>query len=76
MKECFVCKSPTVTEGTTAETYQENGHLVVMKDIPCLVCETCGETYLSTDTIRHIERFLDTVKNAEVEIVSYQTAAA
>ncbi len=76
MKECFVCKSDTIVPSKTAQTYQENGHLVVIKDIPCVECETCGETYLSTETVRRIERFLDTVTSAEVEIVSYEAAAA
>ena len=56
MKECFVCKSDTIVPSKTAQTYQENGHLVVIKDIPCLECKTCGETYLSTETVRRIER--------------------
>lgn len=76
MKRCFVCNSDAMAPGKTAQTYQENGHLVVIKDIPCLECTTCGETYLSTETVRHIERFLDMVTNAEVEIVSYETAEA
>jgi YgiT-type zinc finger domain-containing protein len=76
MKECFVCKSDVITEGTTAQTYQENGHIVVIKSIPCLVCKTCGETYLTTDTMRRVESFLNTVKWAEIEIVSYETVAA
>jgi YgiT-type zinc finger domain-containing protein len=76
MKECFTCKSDQIVEGATAQTYQENGHLVVIKGIPCLVCKTCGETYLTTDTMRHVEAFLDTVKCAEIEIVSYETVAA
>lgn len=76
MKECFVCKSETIITGTTAQTYQENGHLVVIKGVPCLVCQTCGETYLTTDTMQHVEAFLDTIKSAEVEIVSYDAVTA
>jgi YgiT-type zinc finger domain-containing protein len=76
MTECFTCKSDEIIEGTTTQTYQENGHLVVIKNLPCLVCKTCGETYITTSTMQHIESFLNTVKSAEVEIVSYDTLAA
>lgn len=76
MKECFVCKSESIVRGVTTQAYQENDHLIVIKEIPCLVCSNCGETYLSTDVMHAIERFLDRVQCAEVEIVSYDRVAA
>jgi YgiT-type zinc finger domain-containing protein len=76
MKECFVCKSETVSAGVTTQTYQENGHLIVIKAIPCQVCANCGETYLSTEVMEGLEKILGTVQCAEFEIVSYDKAAA
>jgi YgiT-type zinc finger domain-containing protein len=76
MTECFICKSDDVKESTTVQTYQENGHLIVIKGIPCLECKNCGETYLTTEVLKALEKFLDTVQCAEVEIVSYDKVAA
>lgn len=76
MKNCFVCKSDAIEAGFTAQTHFESGHLVVIKQIPCSVCSTCGETYLTTETMRALEAFLNKVDPAEVEIVSYEKIAA
>ena len=76
MKRCFVCKSDSVDVGATTQTYCEKEHLVVVKQIPCLVCQNCGEEYLNTDVMRTLETFLNKVHAAEVEIVLYEKVAA
>ena len=48
--------------GTTIHTVQLKNCVVVIKNVPCMKCEQCGEVILSADTIEKIERILQTSK--------------
>ena len=54
--------------GTTIHTVQLKNCVVVIKNVPCMKCEQCGEVVLSADTIEKIERILQTVEKAVAEI--------
>ena len=64
---CLLCKGEMKT-GTTIHTVQLKNCVVVIKNVPCLKCEQCGEVVLSADTVARIERILHTVKKAVAEI--------
>jgi YgiT-type zinc finger domain-containing protein len=68
--------SSKIVDSATTQLYEENGHLVIIKDIPCLRCEECGETYLTTPVMKAVENFLNSVTFAELEIVSFGKLAA
>ena len=53
---------------------EENGHIVIVKEIPCLVCENCGEVYLETSVIQKLEKIVS-VNASELEIVNFQRVA-
>ena len=52
--------------------------VVVIKNVPCMKCEQCGEDVLSADTVARIERILHTVKKAvaEITVVNFPDCAA
>lgn len=52
--------------------------LVVIKNVPCMKCEQCGEVVLSAATVEKIERILQTVEKAvaEITVVNYPDCAA
>ena len=53
---------------------EDNGHFVIVKDVPCLVCANCGEIYFETDVILKLENILN--RNvSELEIISYRQVA-
>ena len=64
---CFFCKGE-MKPGTTIHTVQLKNCVVVIKNVPCMKCEQCGEVILSADTIEKIERILQTVEKAVAEI--------
>ena len=64
---CLLCKGE-MKPGTTIHTVQLKNCVVVIKNVPCLKCEQCGEVVLSADTVARIERILHTVKMAVAEI--------
>ena len=52
---CFFCKGE-MKPSTTIHTVQLKNCVVVIKNVPCLKCEQCGEVILSADTVEKIER--------------------
>ncbi len=51
---CFFCKGE-MKPSTTIHTVQLKNCVVVIKNVPCLKCEQCGEVVLSADTVEKIE---------------------
>lgn len=74
---CPLCKGE-MKPGTTIHTVQLKNCVVVIKNVPCLKCEQCGEVVLSADTVEKIEHILQTVEKAVVEItvVNFPDCAA
>ena len=50
---CFFCKGEMKPD-TTIHTVQLKNCVVVIKNVPCMKCEQCGEVILSADTIEKI----------------------
>lgn len=43
-------------KGKTVMTFQmEEGEIVVIRDVPALICEQCGEEYVDNDTANKVE---------------------
>ena len=51
---CPLCKGE-MKPGTTIHTVQLKNCVVVIKNVPCLKCEQCGEVVLSADTVEKME---------------------
>ena len=64
---CLLCKGE-MKPSTTIHTVQLKNCVVVIKNVPCLKCEQCGEVVLSADTVEKIEHILQTVEKAVAEI--------
>ena len=47
---CFFCKGE-MKPSTTIHTVQLKNCVVVIKNVPCLKCEQCGEVVLSADKV-------------------------
>ena len=76
-RTCFFCKGE-MKPGTTIHTVQLKNCVVVIKNVPCMKCEQCGEVVLSADTIEKIEHILQTVEKAvaEITVVNFPDCAA
>jgi len=74
MKKCFICGHTNIIAGTTNKMIEEKGHFIIVKDIPCLKCENCGEIYLETGIMLKLEQIMS--HNAgEIEIVDFRHVA-
>lgn len=70
---CVICKTGGTRDGHTTVTLQRGGTVVVVKDVPAAVCDTCGEYYLSEKVAERLYAQADAAvqRHAEVEIVRY-----
>ncbi|MEE0484941.1 MAG: type II toxin-antitoxin system MqsA family antitoxin [Faecalibacterium sp.] len=74
---CPLCKGD-MRPGMTIHTVQLKNDAAVIKNVPCLKCEQCGEVVLSADTVEKIEHILHTMEKAaaEIAVVDFASGAA
>lgn len=46
-------------DGQIAQVFTRNGQTVVVENIPARVCDVCGDTILSWQTVEQLFRILD-----------------
>lgn len=74
--KCLSCKTGDPKPGTTTFAAEREGILVVVKHVPALICEQCGEEYFEgTVTDGLMEQVKEAVKaGGEVNIRVYKAA--
>lgn len=48
--KCAMCGHKTLVPGTTTIPLERGEFLLVMRDVPALVCENCGEEFVEEKT--------------------------
>ena len=56
--KCYFCNGGPVIKGKTDHISRMDGQLVEIKDVPCEICQQCGEKYFDPKTIRRIEQII------------------
>lgn len=71
--KCVICKTGDTHPGTTTVTLQRGRSVVVIRDVPALICEDCGEYYLDDTTAQRVYADAEQSfqRHVEVEIQSY-----
>jgi YgiT-type zinc finger domain-containing protein len=75
--KCPHCKSE-LKQGTTVLTFQLNSdQIVVVKDVPALVCEQCGEESLDLETSKIVEKQVQqaVADGIQMGFINFNTAA-
>ena len=75
--KCPLCKGQ-MTEGKTILPYEfNNGRVIVVLDVPALVCDQCGDDFVDIKVTRNIEKILDKVESDGMKMgfVEYRKAA-
>ena len=60
MKTCYFCRGPVHRRTIEYMGRRPSGYYLV-KDVEAEVCEHCGETYLSPESVQHIESAWDRI---------------
>jgi YgiT-type zinc finger domain-containing protein len=71
--KCTICGVGEVSPGTTTVTVERDEAVVVIRNVPAEVCDTCGEYYLEGAVVdrimEHAERAIQ--NGAEIEVIRY-----
>ena len=76
--KCFFCKG-TLEENTTKFIVDLGECVVIVKNVPAMVCKQCGEKSFDDETMEQLEKIVDAVRNSlvrEVAIVEYTDKVA
>jgi YgiT-type zinc finger domain-containing protein len=52
--ECVICKNGTNINGKVTVTLERDGSIVLIKDVPAMVCNNCGHYYLDEKTATYV----------------------
>ena len=68
---CFIC-SGKVGKVTTTFVLDLKSSLIVVRNVPALVCTQCGEEWIEDSTAIELEQITERVKaqNSQLEVVS------
>jgi YgiT-type zinc finger domain-containing protein len=74
--KCVACKAGTVKPGTSTFMADMDGTVFVVRGVPALVCDNCGEKYFEGPVL---ERLMETASGArqsgvKVDIRDYMAA--
>jgi len=53
---CDICEKQTARICHITRSYGKGANLMIIENIPAVRCLSCGETYLTADTLHEIER--------------------
>ena len=74
---CFMCKGKLEEKNTTFMAELDNC-IIIIKNVPSLVCEQCGEVSYSNEVSKQLEKLVNAVKNSitEITIINYSEKVA
>lgn len=74
---CMYCKNNTTVNSTTTHVVNYKDCIIVIKNVPCLECEQCGEKYYTDEVADRLERIVDMTKKLmqEVTVIDYPKVA-
>ncbi len=74
---CMFCKNDTYVKSSTTHIVNYKTGIIIVKNVPCLECEQCGEKVYTDDVAEKIEKIVDAAKRLmlEISVVDYKTAA-
>ena len=53
---CAVCGKPGVIHRLLTKTFGRGASILVVENVPVVVCPNCGESYMTAETLYEIER--------------------
>ena len=72
-----MCKGKLEEKNTTFMVELDNC-IIIIKNVPSLVCEQCGEVLYSNEVSKQLEKLVNAVRNSitEITIINYSEKAA
>ena len=75
--KCLSCKSGNMEESTTTYTAVLKNCILIIKNVPCMKCEQCGEVLYNADILQKIDDIIAMAEKmaSEVSIIDYSKVA-
>ena len=75
--ECVICKNGTTKQDFVTFTLERGNAIIVFKNVLALVCQNCGDFYITSETTKMLlDRANQTLtKGVEFEIIDLKLAA-
>ncbi|MHB8465087.1 MAG: type II toxin-antitoxin system MqsA family antitoxin [Acidimicrobiales bacterium] len=55
MVTCVICGRGEMSEQRRPKVVERDGRVAVIRDVPMLVCDACGEVYLDTEVAKQLD---------------------
>ncbi len=74
---CMFCKGKDLIPSTSTHVVNYKDCVIVVKNVPCLECDQCGEKYYSDEVAGKLEVIVNMAKKMmqEIAVIDYQQAA-
>lgn len=74
---CMFCKNTTTIQSTTTHVVNYKDCIIVIKNVPCLECDQCGEKYYTDEVAEKLEIIVNMAKKLmqEIAVIDYTQAA-
>ena len=74
---CMFCKNATTFPSITAHVVNYKNSIIVIKNVPCLECDQCGEKYYTDEVAEKLELIVDMAKKLmqEIAVIDYKQTA-
>ena len=66
--KCVICKSGETAPGKVTVTLEDDGTIIVIKEVPAHVCQTCGEEYIDEEITSRLLHIAEEASQAGVQI--------
>lgn len=74
--KCAICGLESVRERNVNRVYEQGKDLLVIKNIPALVCTNCGEGYLDAETLHKLEEIREHSDKIVIQPIKVASFAA
>ena len=70
-------KNSTTVNSTTTHVVNYKNCIIVIKNVPCLECDQCGEKYYTDEVAERLELIVDMAKKLmqEIAVIDYPQVA-
>ena len=74
---CMYCKGEDFSESMTTHVVNYKNCLIIIKNVPCIECDQCGEKFYTDEVAEQLDRIISSAKkfSQEISVIDYQQAA-
>jgi len=70
--KCAICQNGTTQPGTASLFLERDGATVIIKQVPALICDNCGERYFDSETTHYALNLAEEALKLGLEVAIQQ----